>query len=315
MSASPVPSPRETTVVLGHEEAEARFRAARESGRLHHAWLLTGPPGIGKATLAFRLARLLLDATEGAAARRVSAGTHGDLLVIARSFDEKRQRARAEIVLDDVRPLQSFLHHTAAEGGWRVVILDGAEYLNRSAANAVLKLLEEPPERTVIFLVTSAPGALLPTIRSRCRRLALTPLDENTMEQALVSMGYDRQEIDRLLPVSHGAPGRAVYLGQDHDGKAAALAGRWLNGGATQATPEEAERILRQDDGFALLCDLLGEGLIDRGRLRAARDDITGAARAGAAYAALMELRRETERFNLDKAQATLQAAAIVSES
>ncbi|CAI9119670.1 DNA polymerase III subunit delta' [Acetobacteraceae bacterium LMG 32668] len=316
MSMSGSLSPRETFTVRGHEAAVQLFLDALASGRLHHAWLLHGPAGIGKATLAFHLARVLLKATDSGspAGRRVTAGTHADLMVIGRGVDERKGRLRPEIVADDVRPIQSFLHRTAAEGGWRVVIVDGAEFMNRHAANGLLKLLEEPPAQVAFFLVTASPGGLLPTIRSRCRGLALQPLADVDMRAVLQTMGYDAQDMPRLLATAHGAPGRAAFLALDRDGAIQRQVAEWLGRDAPRVTVEQAEAIARQDDGFALLCDLLGDAMTRRAREMALGDRTTEAARMAAGYAALSALRRETGRFNLDKTQAVLQAAAIVSE-
>src|SRR5271165_3045369 len=177
---SSAPEPRANPLLLGHEAAEATLAAALHSGRLHHAWLLTGPAGIGKATLAFRFARRLLAGHGGEGLqldsthpvfRRVAVGAHADLLTVERAFDPKRKRQRTEIVVDDVRRIGGFLHLTPAEGGWRVVVVDGADELNRNAANALLKVLEEPPPRALLLLTAAAPGRLPATIRSRTRRL------------------------------------------------------------------------------------------------------------------------------------------------
>ncbi len=175
-------APRENPDLFGHEDAERTFAAAASTGRLHHAWLITGAEGVGKATLAYRLARRLLggaDAVDHPANpvfRRVARATHADLLTVEREWDEKRKRQRTEIVVEGARDIAGFLRLTPAEGGWRIVVVDGAEHLNRNAANALLKVLEEPPARAVLLLTCAAPGRLLPTVRSRCRRLPLRPL-------------------------------------------------------------------------------------------------------------------------------------------
>src|SRR5436305_3181142 len=198
------PAPRANPDLFGHEAAETALSRLFGQHRLPHALLLTGPRGIGKATLAFRLARFVLArstgelepglfgdvAGEGLAVppdsgvfRRVASGGHADLLTVERAYDPRRRRLRGEIVVDDVRAIASFLRLTPAEGGWRVVIVDGADEMNRNAANSLLKILEEPPRRAVLLLVAHSPGRLLPTIRSRCRRFPLTPLPPTTVRR------------------------------------------------------------------------------------------------------------------------------------
>ncbi len=232
--------PRATVDLLAHEQAERTLLDAYNSRRLAHAWLLTGPKGIGKATLAYRFARFLLDRPdEGAAGgglfggdlppeppdslhcdpdspvfRRVAGGGHGDLKAIERRFDEKRGKFKTEIVIDDVRSIGHFMSMTSAEGGWRVVVIDSADEMNRNAANAVLKVLEEPPAKAVLLLVSHNPGRLLPTIRSRCRTLALSALEPSAVVQLLVRhhpdmAQADAAELDRL---SEGSIGRALKL-------------------------------------------------------------------------------------------------------
>jgi DNA polymerase-3 subunit delta' len=223
------PSPRANPELLGHEDAERNLRRLFEAGRLPHALLLTGPRGIGKATLAFRVARFVLasadasrpSAGEGLAIpaesgvfRRVAAGGHADLLTIERAYDPRRRRMRSEIVVDDTREIAAFLRLTAAEGGWRVVIVDGADDMNRNAANAVLKILEEPPQRTLLILVAHSPGRLLPTIRSRCRRLPLAPLSDDIQRQLLARYcpELDSEQMAAVTFLSSGSVGRALDL-------------------------------------------------------------------------------------------------------
>jgi DNA polymerase-3 subunit delta' len=193
------PHPREAVELIGHGPAEVELAAALAAGRIHHAWLLAGPAGIGKATLAYRMAMHALaepferDAFGGSlgveagtiAARQVRAQSHPGLLVVRRGYNMKDKRFPASIGVDEVRRLRSFLGHRAATGAWRVVIVDSADELNVNAANALLKSLEEPPERTLFLIVTSEPGRLLPTIRSRCRRLDLAPLSPVDLERAV----------------------------------------------------------------------------------------------------------------------------------
>mgnify|MGYP001232511347 FL=1 len=191
------PHPRATARLYGHEAAEETLERMFASGRMHHGWLITGAEGIGKATLAYKFARYILadpaERTPGTldiapdtrAARQVRALSHPGLLVIRRVWDQKTKRFPSAIAVDEVRRLKSFLGRTAGEEAWRVVIVDRAEELNVSAANALLKSLEEPPPRTVFLLVASAPGRLLVTIRSRVRTLDLAPLGEEALRRAV----------------------------------------------------------------------------------------------------------------------------------
>jgi DNA polymerase-3 subunit delta' len=219
------------------------LRRLFDSGRLPHALLLSGPRGIGKATLAFRLARFVLangagegspgglfgdrgaddrgagesglaTAPESGVFRRVASGGHADLLTVERAYDPRRRRLRGEIIVDDTREIATFLRLTPAEGGWRVVIVDGADEMNRNAANALLKILEEPPLRALLLLVAHSPGRLLPTIRSRCRRFPLAPLPPAIVRQLLLRYRPDLPEpqAEALTALSGGSIGRALDL-------------------------------------------------------------------------------------------------------
>ncbi len=239
LDASPgAPHPRETAALYGQDAAEAAFLAAHAGGRLHHAWLLTGPRGVGKATLAWRIARFLLvePPPEGAAglfgappppasldipaddpvARRVAALSEPRLCLIRRGWDNERKpaRPRARITVDDVRRLQGFFGLSAADGGRRVVIVDAADEMNQNAANALLKLLEEPPERATLLLISHQPSGLLPTIRSRCRLLRLGPLGPADMARALAQAGVEvaPEDAGALAALAGGSVGEAVRL-------------------------------------------------------------------------------------------------------
>ena len=242
-TAHTLPPPRQATTLFGHEAAERTLVESVRGGRLPHAWLIAGPPGIGKATLAFRFARYLLagapvdtglfgDAPASLALpedhptfRRVASGGHADLLTIERPLAETREKGASKRVRDlpinEVRRIAPFLRMTPAEGGWRVVILDEAERMNRHGANAVLKVLEEPPTRALILMVANNPGRLLPTIRSRCRLLRLSPLPEATLEAVLRQAAPEMPDADRrlLARLAEGSLGRALAL-LDGDGLA-----------------------------------------------------------------------------------------------
>jgi len=223
------PPPWRNDRLVGHDAAERTMLAAQQAGKLHHAWLLTGPRGIGKATLAWRFARFLLAGQEGGlfggsdgldVAREapgrtlVDARSHPDLFHLRRTLNPDTGRIRAEISVDDVRELGAFMHMTPAMGDWRVAIVDSADEMNRNSANAVLKVLEEPPAKAVLLIVAHAPGRLLPTIRSRCRRLALHPLADDTVIKLLgdYAPGTSADERIALARLAEGSIGRALEL-------------------------------------------------------------------------------------------------------
>jgi DNA polymerase-3 subunit delta' len=219
------PHPRRTYDLFGHVGAEEMLAQALTGDRLHHAWLLAGRPGIGKATLAYRMARHVLASPEErdpagkslavrsdcAAARQIGQLAHPGLLVLRRPCDPKTKRLASSIPVDEVRRLRSFLGLTAAARAWRVVIVDSADELNSNAANALLKSLEEPPPRALFLLVTSQPGALLPTIRSRCRRLDLQPLGADSLRRAagaaLAAAGMKAPPADKWQDIERLAEG------------------------------------------------------------------------------------------------------------
>ncbi len=228
----PWPEPRANPVLIGHETAEAMMAQAFRAGRMGSAWLITGPRGIGKATFAFRLARWVLARRVGARLdpagslavdpdspvfRRVAARGHADLHTVERRWDEARNRRRSEILVDDIRGLGEFLRLTPAEGDWRVAVVDDAEEMNRNAANALLKVLEEPPERALILLVSHAPGRLPATVRSRCRRLPLRPLDDEALAEIVRRHlpALPAEDVEALARLAEGSAGRALEIGRE----------------------------------------------------------------------------------------------------
>ena len=234
--------PRANPDLFGHEGTEQGLLESLRNGQLAHALLIAGPKGVGKATLAYRFARFLLASdTEGKGEgigglfgpdtppsptgglyvdlhspifKRVASAGHADLISIERRIDEKTGKKRGEIVVEDVRGIGQFLSLTPAEGGWRIVIIDSADDLNRNAANAVLKVLEEPPRRSLLMLVSHNPGRLLPTIRSRCRKITLKPLAEAQIDDLVrrhrPDLAHDAAAL--LARLAEGSIGRALAL-------------------------------------------------------------------------------------------------------
>ncbi|OYU17671.1 MAG: DNA polymerase III subunit delta' [Rhodobacteraceae bacterium PARR1] len=228
------PHPRETMQVFGHHAAEAEFLRAFTSGRLHHGWLITGPRGVGKATLAWKLARFLLAtpmddggmfgapppptsldiAADHPVARHMRALAEPRRCLVRRGLNEKETALSNVIRVDEVRELKNFLNLSSVDGGRRAVILDCADEMNPNASNAVLKILEEPPANVTFFLISHQPFRLLPTIRSRCRELRLTPLSPADLADALTQAGGETapDEAAALAELAGGSVGEAFRL-------------------------------------------------------------------------------------------------------
>lgn len=311
------PHPRETFSFFGHEQEERALSDALRSGRMHHAWLLAGAKGLGKATLAYRFARAALGAErigprpldvdpQDTVARRVGALSHPDLFVLRRGLNE-RGKPRREITVDDARELGHFFSLAPSEGGMRVAIIDAVDDLNRNAANAILKTLEEPPARSVLLLVCHAPGAILPTIRSRCRRLALRPQPDAIVRAALG--GGD----DALVALAKGRPGRAIaYAAQGVD--------------ARFADVRSAQAALRRGEAGAMLAalyDKMGgepfEKLAAVLELAGEWTRAVGVEEGGEAWAeawsALETLRAEAEGLDMDPRHALARAVGVLDRA
>jgi len=314
-----VPHARDVFDLVGHEGAEAAFEDARTRGRLHHAWLLTGPEGVGKATFAYRAARRLLGAPHDGrhgvlgvdpdhpVSRQVSARSHPDLLVIERMGEDGK--LRKSIPVDEARKLSEFFSKSPAAAPHRVAIIDPADDLNVNAANAVLKTLEEPPPQGVIFLVSHSPGRLLSTIRSRCRRLLFRPLGlEPTAQFLRARAELNPEEALRLARMSGEAPGRALTLAAGPaialDDAAREVLARLpdLDEGAALVL---ADRFRGVEGGanFSLFVERLGDRLHALVRERAAAG-IGGLDPLAQAWERLTALPREVDGLNLDRADA-----------
>ena len=230
------PHPKNTSTIFGQQEAIDQFLAAFNARRLHHAWMVTGARGIGKATLTWQIAKFLLATPDPNAgiglfggpeaaltlsidaehpiARRIRAGSEPGVMCVRRAYDEKRKKFKQMITVDEIRNLKSFFTLSAKDGGQRIVIVDCAEEMNQSAANALLKILEEPPQNAYLFLISHQPARLLPTIRSRCRELRLKQLSPLDMAQSLEAAELEVSDIDldALAVLAGGSVGEAVKL-------------------------------------------------------------------------------------------------------
>ncbi|MEM1313697.1 MAG: DNA polymerase III subunit delta' [Pseudomonadota bacterium] len=224
--AEGAPHPRRTVRLFGHDAAEAAFRDAWASGRLHPAWMISGPRGVGKATLAWRLARGVL-AARGAAGeapltldfppdsvefRRVASLGEPRLRLLRRGWDEKAKRLKTRISAEDSRALKGLFEQSAADGGWRVAVIDCLDEMNPQAANALLKLIEEPPARALFLLICHAPSRVLPTIRSRCRALPLSPLAQDDLAAAIAQADPSASATPELAALAEGSAGEALRL-------------------------------------------------------------------------------------------------------
>ncbi|MBL6077620.1 DNA polymerase III subunit delta' [Belnapia sp. T18] len=333
------PEPRANPELVGHDDAARTLEEAARSGRLPHAWLIAGPSGVGKATLAYRFARWLLaglpPAARGAVPlrlpeehpvfRRVAAGAHADLFSMAPNTGErgKKEVLRAE----DARAALRFMAMTAAEGGWRAVVVEELERAEREVVpNILLKTLEEPPPRTVQLLVTSAPDRLLPTIRSRCRRLDLAPLPDPAMQGLLGRWLPELGGPERagLARIADGCPGRALLLAEGEGLALQSLVDEVL-AGLPRLDPrlaqDIADRVTARRDAaalttfMALLRRAMASGL--RGAAREGTALRWAEGRSLAEWSTLWEklgrLADETERLNLDRKQAVLSSLGMLA--
>ncbi|EJW12081.1 DNA polymerase III delta prime subunit [Rhodovulum sp. PH10] len=318
-----VPHPRENLSLVGHAAAEQTLLAAYRSGRVPHAWLITGPAGIGKATLAYRFARFVLANPDPAAppvqaatslavspdapaARRIAAATEGGLLVLERTTDDKG-KLRTVISVDQVRDTVGFFGATATGGGWRVCLVDVAEELKfPEGANALLKILEEPPQRALLLLVSHSPGRLLPTIRSRCRVLALRPLGVPEVVAATgAALGAEPDDpaLVQAAEVSDGCVARAIQLS---GGPMLAL--RQQVTGLLEALPRTDPRALHAlgdtlERADRAVVDVFAETVRDwmTAELHRPPQDVKRLAPLAEAWAKIDDAVRETQILNLER--------------
>ena len=334
-----IPAPRETTGLFGHRDAEQTLLAAYRSGRIPHAWLIGGAQGVGKATLAYRMARFVLAHSDPAAqavqnadslyvdqdhpvARQVANGSHGGLLTLEHTANEKGTM-RTVITVDESRETIGFFGSTAASvGGWRVCVVDTVDELNANASNALLKILEEPPARSLFLLISHAPARVLATIQSRCRKLPLRPLETDEVIQAAAEAGGLTRRDPALAEAAEAAEGsvaRALTL----------LGGQSL--GLHQRTLELLNRLPQLDQralhalGDALpLNDRVGLkafiDTIDRwltGHLHApdAGANLPRLARLAEVWEKINSAARDTESFNLERKPLVFSVFGMLAEA
>lgn len=328
--------------LVGQPAAEAFLATAWSSGKLAHGWLLTGSEGIGKATLAFRFAKAILasggvpaplaEALPGFDApvtlpvidinhpvvRLITAHAHPNLKVIRRSMHPKTGKLRSEITVDDVRKALKFLHNTAVDGGWRVVIVDPVDDMNRNAANALLKALEEPPKRCLFLLINHVPGTVLPTIRSRCQVLQMPSLSEPDTRSVVEALAPEAEptSLDAVVSLADGSPGRALgLLDADAPGLDRQLAAilQSAEAGGTAKALDLAEQVSRPNAtvAFRTTGQLLARRLVQQSKEAATPQAREAAARLWFDLAARF---RETEHLNLDRRHAVMRACLDTRE-
>jgi len=320
-----VPEPAENPYLFGHAEHAAHVAGAYRTGKLHHALLLTGPKGIGKATFAFHIAHHLLSHPRGedapetfgrpdpssALSRQVASGAHPAVLHLTRPYDERAKKFKSAITVDEVRRVGRFLSLRAHDDSYRVVIIDPADEMNRNAANALLKSLEEPPARAIFLLVSHSPGGLLPTIRSRCQVLRLAPLSETEIGSVLNSFGTglpDAPEARRALLDRAGGSARQAILLAEHGGFDITEAADQFVGKARR-DPLDAYKLADVVTGRdqTVTFEILNDHLLEKVARAAADAAAQGEGRRAARLAELWDEAnatiRETDTYNLDKRQ------------
>ncbi len=284
--------PREATELAGQDAALSRAARALRAGRPPSAWLITGAPGTGKATLAYRIARYLLafGATEAGpedlavppdepTARQVSAQSHPGLLALKRAINPRTGKLMTVLSVDEIRKLSDFFGMTSGAGGWRVAIVDTADDMNDNAANALLKMLEEPPANAMLLLLSNTPGRLLPTIRSRCQRLDLRPLEDGDLQKLLAQHLPEMNAAERaaLARLAGGSIGAALTLATGEGGQLAEEADRLIDHARDPdllALLTLGEKLGRMRDGLDNFGSFLTEALSDRIRAKAHSGDV-----------------------------------------
>jgi DNA polymerase-3 subunit delta' len=320
-------APAENNALYGHDQAQSFLAQSYASGKGHHAILIEGPEGIGKATLAFRFANHVLNHPDSSNApdvlgdpdpaspvfRQIAGGASHNLLYLTRPADPKTGKLKSVVTVDEVRKLGKFFSQTSGTGNWRIAILDTADELNRAASNAILKMLEEPPKRAMFLVLSHAPGKLLPTIRSRCLPLVLRPLEEDDVVRALGHLGITLpgNTRDRILALSGGSVAQAIKL-VNYGGLEiidvfdAILAQK---GPAQRKAMHKLADAVAQKDGdtlYSFFVDHISDFVSARARDAAMAGDVTRAYGLSRLQSAISERFTVADAYNLERKQTVL---------
>jgi len=327
-----IPEPSETLQLVGHHDAREMLTTAHSAAKLHHAILLSGPQGIGKATLAFHFAAQLLGETvaggfaprdrQSPLYRQIASGAHPGVLHLTRPFDDKTKKFRTVITADEIRRVSRFLSLRTHDGGYRVVIVDPADDMNRSAANALLKNLEEPPSKVLFILISHSPGRLLPTIRSRAQVIKFQPLSADELFEAMQAFGLTLPDTDdgrgELARRANGSPRSALMLTL-HGGLEIAQATDKLVANRDHdiaAAYKLADAVAGRDSGmqFAIFNTYALERLSETAAALGQKGDAMAAARVANAWEDASRRVGETEAYNLDKKQHVMAMLQVLRE-
>lgn len=321
--------PRFLPRLVGHEAAQVHLARAFASGKLHHAWLLTGLPGVGKATLAYAMAAYVLagsknlDALELPAdsqtARWIASQSHPDLFVLERAYDVKTKKLKTEISVEDSRRLLEFFSKTAGHSNWRVAIIDPVDDLNIASSNALLKMIEEPPPRSLLLLVCNHPGRLLRTIRSRCLKLELEPLSrdqtlavaEQVAPETIAEAGA---LLEQAVQLAGGSPGRLLELLKS-EGAKAFLALQHAGSLSPQVLVETGNRLAQRNasaEDFDVFADLLLHWVSSLARQQGTT---SGSSALAEAFAIIEHSIQQTNALNLDRRQTVIGALSAMDKA